>query len=259
MALEGGVVIVTGAGSGIGRAIAEELARRDAQVVVSDIDAAAAAEVAEGILAAGGRARPVHYDVRNVAGADGLVEFAASAGPLHGLVNVAGVTRVMTIEETTPELWDWIQDTNTRGAFFLMRAVAAGMGRQGLPGSIVNIASMAARGFHGTSSAAYAASKAAMVAMSRIAALEFAPLGIRVNCVCPGVIMTPLTVAAVGRRAENNGVTLEEELAARGRSIPLGRLGEPAEIAKVAVFLLSDGASYVTGQAWNADGGVVFS
>ena len=101
MALEGGVVIVTGAGSGIGRAIAEELARRDAQVVVSDINAAAAEEVAQGILAAGGRARPVHYDVRNAAGADGLVEFAASAGPLHGLVNVAGVTRVMKIEETT--------------------------------------------------------------------------------------------------------------------------------------------------------------
>lgn len=258
--LDGQVVLVTGAGSGIGRAIALELARQRARVAVADIDFSAAQAIATELADAGGvDPLAVQVDVGDVEEIDRMVAAVTSHyGRVDGLVNNAGVTRRAYIMELTEEDWDWIHRVNAKGVFFcLQRAAVEMIERDG--GRIVNIASIAGRGFAGTSNAAYAASKGAVISLTKTAAQQLARHNITVNSVCPGVTRTDLYDRIVSRQAEVQGISKEEAEAQATRGIPLRRANEPGDIAHTVAFLLSDGARNITGQSINVDGGIITS
>lgn len=244
-ALRGRAALVTGAARGIGRAIAARLASAGASVVLADIEPGDAGHrLAQEIEAAGGAAIVVQADVADVAGHAALVERARAAfGGLHILVNNAGLQRREPFLETPVESWDAVLDTNLRGAYFLSQAAARAMGDRG--GAILNVGSIhhaLPLPLHST----YAISKAGLEMLTRALAVELAPHGIRVNAVAPGAIRTDRNPhfddAAVRARA--------------GAKIPLGRVGEPADIAGASLFLVSDDAAYVTGATLHIDGGL---
>ena len=249
-------VLVTGAGSGIGRAIALGFAETGARVAAADLDGEAAAATAE---AAGGGAMAVRADVGDVAEIDRMVSaVAAEFGPLDVMVNNAGVTRGAYIMDLTEDDWDRMHRLNAKGVFFCLQRAA----REMIPrreGRIINIASIAGRGFAGTSNAAYAASKGAVISLTKTAAQQLARHNLNVNAICPGVTMTEMVSRLVAERAEQRGVSVEEARAAAVKPIPLRRANDPADIAALAVFLASPGARNITGQCYNVDGGLVMS
>jgi NAD(P)-dependent dehydrogenase (short-subunit alcohol dehydrogenase family) len=238
---DGKVAVVTGAGSGIGASCAELLAARGAQVLVVDRDAAAAERVAAQI---GDQARPHHADVTDAAACEAMVDEAVAAfGGLDIAVNNAGVGpgERLPVSETSTESWHRVMSVNVDGVFFCMRAEIRAMASRG-GGAIVNMSS--ALGAVGIPfSASYVTSKHAVVGLTRAAALECAPHGIRINCVGPGVIETPLTGDAAEVRA--NIAALH----------PLGRLGQADEVAELVCFLASDAASFCTGGWYPVDAG----
>jgi len=265
------VALVTGAASGIGAATARRFAREGARVVVADIDEAGAARVAAEIGQAGGSALAVRADVADPEQVRGMIERAADAfGRLDVLHNNA--TRVETgqIERLTLEGWNRTLAVNLTATFLGIKYAAPLMRRQG-GGAIVNTASIS--GLAGDwGLAAYNAAKAGVINLTRTAALELAADRIRVNCVCPGAIDTPLLGSLLGDNAPvphwTSGAgggrrgTPDEEQRRRfrdrlERAHPLGRLGTPDEIAAVACFLASADAAFVTGAAVVADGGVM--
>jgi 3(or 17)beta-hydroxysteroid dehydrogenase len=243
--LEGRCIIVSGGASGIGRAIAERLAAAGAYVVVGDLDAAAAA----GAIAAG--AGEAHrLDVTDPASWTAIVAAANRAhGPLHGLVNCAGVDAPSdNIDDCTPAEWDRVMRVNLDGTFLGTKAVLEALRDAGTGGAIVNISSVLAVVADGET-LAYAASKGAVRGLTRSAALAVAREGIRCNSIHPGYIRTPMTerwLAGLG------GTSAERELIALH---PLGRLGEPADVAELALHLLGEDARYVTGAELAVDGG----
>ena len=249
-------VLVTGAGAGIGRAIALAFAETGARVAAADLDERAAAATAE---AAGGGAMAVRADVGDVADIDRMVStVAAELGHLDVIVNNAGVTRDAYIMNLTEEDWDRMHRVNAKGVFFCLQRAA----REMIPrreGRIINIASIAGRGFPGTSNAAYAASKGAVISLTRTAAQQLARHNLNVNAICPGVTMTEMVTRLVTQRAEKEGISVEEAKAAAVKPIPLRRANDPADIAAMAVFLASPGARNITGQCYNVDGGLVTS
>ena len=258
--LEGKVVLVTGAGEGIGRAISMALASAGARVAVADIRGDAAEDAASEIAASGGHSPlALTADVGDVEAIDTMVASVVEEfGTIDGLVNNAGVTRRAHIMEITEEDWDWMHRVNARGVFFCLQRVAQEMiAREG--GRIVNIASIAGRGFAGTSNAAYAASKGAVISLTRTAAQQLARHGITVNAVCPGVTRTALYDRIVARNAQTRGISQEQAEAEAVRGIPIRRANEPEDIAQSVAFLLSDGARNITGQALNVDGGIILS
>ena len=245
--LAGKAALVTGAQQGIGKAIAIALARAGADVAVNYLDGAAEAEeVAAAIRAAGQRAVLVAGDV---AGADvpaKLVDATVAAfGGIDILINNAGVFPRVPFLDMTESDWDFVHSINLKASFFCAQAAARVMVGAGTKGAIVSLASSSIygaspRGVH------YAASKGGVVSMTRAMATELAPHGIRVNAIAPG-----LTDTAQPRF----GMT-EDELMARGATMPLGRLGQPEDIAHVAVFLASEKAAFITGQVMHANGGI---
>ena len=244
--LEGKAAIVSGAASGIGEAIARELSAQGASVLVADIDARAGAAVADAV---GGVFACV--DVTDKAEVDEAAAVAlASFGRIDALVNSAGVTRFIEFFEITEEDWNWINNTNARGTFFFLQAAAAAMKDTG-GGSVVNIASIAAKGYRHTSSVAYAASKGAIVALTRAAAIQLAPHSIRVNCICPGITVTPLLDKWLAPSEESRS-----RWAAMLKEVPLGLPNQPSHIATLAAYLVSDLSETITGQSWNVDGGL---
>ena len=249
-------VLVTGAGTGIGRATALAFAETGARVTAADLDESAAAATAE---AAGGGAIAVQADVGDVADIDRLVStVAAEFGQLDVIVNNAGVTRGAYIMNLTEEDWDRMHRVNAKGVFFCLQRAAQEM----IPrreGRIINIASIAGRGFPGTSNAAYAASKGAVISLTKTAAQQLARHNLNVNAICPGVTMTEMVARLTSQRAEKEGISLDEAIAKAVRPIPLRRANDPADIAAMAVFLASPGARNITGQCYNVDGGLVTS
>jgi len=250
---------ITGAGAGIGRAIALEMVREGANLYITDLDAEAAQRVADEANALRPEARiwAAQLDVRNAADVTTRVEDAAQRlGGLELAVNNAGVSSMARVVDLTEADWDFNMDVNAKGIFFCCQAEVRLFLRQGRGGSIVNTASMAGKKA-APLLAHYSASKFAVIGFTQALALETAANGIRINSVCPGYVQTSMQEREIAWESSQRGITPEEVRQEYIRSIPLGRLEEPEDVARVAVFLLSDRAAYMTGQAVNVTGGAI--
>src|SRR5262245_27432238 len=240
-------VLVTGAASGIGRALAVELGHRGTPIVLADMDAPGLEAVRKEI---GDHAWAIHVDITKPDDVERLAaEARRLAGAIGGLVNCAGIYPVTPLLDLTVDEWDRVLAINLRGPFLTTQAVARGMIADGAGGSIVNISSTSSR-LARPGIAHYGASKAGLNQLTAVAAVELAPHGIRVNAILPGVIGT--------ERVQAKAVSDDDaraEHAAKLARIPLGRLGEPGEVVSLAVFLLSAESSYCTGALFTADGG----
>jgi meso-butanediol dehydrogenase/(S,S)-butanediol dehydrogenase/diacetyl reductase len=260
MSLNDKTAIVTGAGVGIGAAAALALAEAGAKVAVVDIDADAAEAMAAKIVEAGGTAVAITADCGDVTQIQAMVDKTVAAfGRLDIILNNAGVTRRADIMDLTEADWDRIHRVNAKGVFFCLKTAAARMISQGGGGRIINVASIAGRGYAGTSNAAYAASKGAVISLTYTAAQQLARHDINVNAVCPGVTNTALSQANLTVRAEQEGISVEEMTKRRAAMIPIGRPNDPEDIAAMVVFLASPASRNITGQAYNVDGGIVTS
>jgi NAD(P)-dependent dehydrogenase (short-subunit alcohol dehydrogenase family) len=244
MDFKGKVGLVTGGGSGIGRATSALFAERGGAVLVSDSNEAGAVATVEAIIRKGGRAEACRVDVTHWEDVQATVERARKAfGRLDVLINCAGILRSNLLEETPEEEWRQVLDVNLTGAFLVTKAALKVMREQG-GGSIVHIASrMAIRVKEGHG--AYAAAKAGILQLTQMAALEGAPHAIRVNCVLPGFVDSPMT-----RRGYR-----DDAFEGWSKVCPLGRAAMPEDIAHAMLFLASDQASFITGVALPVDGG----
>jgi NAD(P)-dependent dehydrogenase (short-subunit alcohol dehydrogenase family) len=258
MTLADRVAMVTGAGKGIGRAVALGLAGAGAHVVAVDIDAGLAKATADAAAALGPTSLALEADVGDLAAIDQVVQRSMAAfGRIDVLVNNAGVTRRAYIMDLTEADWDRIMRVNAKGVFFCLQRVA----REMIPrrsGAIINIASIAGKGYAGTSNAIYAASKGSVISLTRTAAQQLARHNINVNAICPGTTVTALSEANVALRAREEGLSVDDMTRRRNAAIPLGRPNEPEDVAALAVFLASPGARNITGQSLNVDGGIIF-
>lgn len=250
--LDGKAAIVTGGGSGIGRAAARLFAREGARVTVADVRGEAAEDVADEITTAGGEAVGVQADVAAAADARRIVEATIGEfGTVDVLYNNAGVFSASDLLGESEDAWDRCHAINVKGTFLCTQAAVPAMIDAG-GGAVVNQASVAA--LVGVPRlAAYTAAKGAIVALTRSMAVEFSPHGVRANCICPGTVETAMTE---GMLRERGGGDVEAGRTATVAKYPLGRLGRPEDIAAVACFLASDAAGFVTGGIYTADGGM---
>jgi len=244
MRMRGKVALVTGGGSGIGRATAIRFAREGARVACADLAAERARETAKAITTAGGEAVALEADVTDARGCEAMVEEAlARFGLLTTLVNSAGVRPERRDKAPPPPEWQRVVGVNLTGTYYASRAAAAAIAASGA-GAIVNLASI--YGIAGGSlSPAYAASKGGVVNLTRQMAIQWAPK-VRVNCVCPGVIETPMTRALLEDPGWREAILTK---------YPLARFGQPDEVAAAILYLASDEAAFVTGVALPVDGG----
>ncbi len=251
MKLANKVAIVTGTGSGIGKATARLFAQEGASVVAIDIDEASGQRVVDGLQAEGWRASFVPGDVARANDVRRAVEVAENTfGGLDIFFANAGIATFGTIEETSEEDWDRVVAVNLRSCYLAIRFAAPAMRRRG-GGSIINTASVHAFLTAG-GIGAYGATKHAVVGLTKAAAQELAADGIRVNAVCPGAIETPLMRSNL-RWVGNE----EEEFRKISQSAPLGRVGRPEEIAEIVLWLASDASSFATGAPFIVDGGLI--
>jgi NAD(P)-dependent dehydrogenase (short-subunit alcohol dehydrogenase family) len=247
--LVGKSAIVTGGSVGIGRAIATLFAAEGARVTIADIDHQEGAATVRDIQAAGGTANYVACDVSRSVEVAAMVKNACSAfGPIHILVNNAGIMVSGSVVSTDEEIWDKVIAVNLKGVYLCSKYTLPHICKPG--GVIVNIASVA--GLYGLrDGAVYNASKGGVVALSKNMALDFAPQGVRINCICPGATVTAQFEQGIARTGDAE--TTRENMT---RLRPIGRLAEAAEIAQVALFLASDASSYMAGSVVVVDGGV---
>lgn len=251
--LGGRVALVTGAGRGIGRATALALADAGADIAVNDVRVDAARAVAAEVQGRGRRALVVAADVARLPEIEAMVQrTAGTLGRLDVLVNNAGLIRPTPFGQVSERDWDDTFAVNARGLFFCMQVAAPLMASGAV---IVNVSSIAGRGT-ASLSPPYAASKAAVLSLTQQAARALAPRGIRVNAVCPGIVDTEFNWRLddlIGVRQQ--GLAPGEFLRQRAAAVPLGRLADPLDVARVIVFLASPEAAYITGQAVTVDGG----
>ena len=259
--LTGKAAIVTGGGSGIGRAIAVRLAEAGAATMVTDIDIEAAKTTVEKIRKSGGEAAPIRADAGSVGDAETVAKATVEAfGRLDILVNNAGIFPHSPILEITEELWDRVFNVNLKGAFFYSQSAVRHMISLGNGGSIVNISSM--EGLHPREDLShYVTSKGALVTLTNSLALELARYDIRVNAVAPGGISTP-GIAAQTEALMSAGRTdddIKQMLKTFLSRLPLGRMGRPDDVARIVLFLASPASDYMTGSLLLADGGYLLT
>jgi len=241
--IKGKVAVITGSGRGIGKGIAEKLAGHGAHVVITDIDIDTAKETAAEIEKTGVETLAIACDVSNGDDVKNLFSKAVEKwGKVDILVNNAGITKDGLFIRMKPEAWTKVIDVNLNGMFYCSQA-AANIMRKQRSGIIICISSIAAHGNPGQAN--YSASKAGVIGMAKTLAKELAPLGIRVNCIAPGFIDTPMTQAI----PEKHKTRIIE-------SIPLKRAGKPDDIANSILFLSSDMANYITGHVLDINGGI---
>jgi len=246
MRTKGRIAVITGAGSGIGKATALTLAREGAAVVASDINLHSAEKVADEIKAGGGNGLAVMTDVTSKGDMTRLIETAVEKlGRVDIMVNNAGIGNTTPIEEMTKEEWDRVMDVNLWGVFLGCQTVFKPMKEQRY-GKIVNISSLAAKvggiiiGVH------YSCSKAGVTCMTKTFARALGPYGVNVNAICPGPIETPF-----------HSITTKEQREGLIKSTPLGKFGEPEDISETILFLVSDSARHITGEIIDVNGGML--
>jgi NAD(P)-dependent dehydrogenase (short-subunit alcohol dehydrogenase family) len=246
--LEGKVAVITGGASGLGEATAKRFAKEGARVVVADLDAGAAAAVAEQL---DGEAIGVAVDVGDVAQTEAMAAAAIDAfGGIDIVFANAGIPGEGSAHDMDPAVWERVIRVDLTGVYLSVRAALPSMMQRG-GGSAILTASTA--GISGLPSLApYSAAKAGVVGLARQLAIDYAQHGIRANAICPGTIVTPLVRAAYAQR----GGDIEERIAARAADVPLGRMGDPTDVANLALFLASDESGWITGQVHVVDGGV---
>ncbi|MEE3229341.1 MAG: glucose 1-dehydrogenase [Chloroflexota bacterium] len=258
MQLENKVAIITGAASGMGKAMAKGYAKEGASVVIADLDADAATAVAESINSDGGHAIAIKYDVTDIQQSRDLVDSTVDKyGQLDILVNNAGVVVVSPIEDATPEDWDLIFDVNAKGLFFLSQIACVPMRKQS-SGKIINMASGAGR-TGDAYAAAYSASKATVMSITRCFAMAMGAYNVNVNGIAPGLVRTPfwdkLDDEFVKIGDKSPGDTWRE----LSKLVVLGRPGVAEDVVPMAIFLAGSGSDYITGQTYNVEGGIVMS
>ncbi len=251
MSFQNKTAIVTGGASGIGRATAIALSEAGANVVIVDINEEAAYHTLQAIKASGGEAIICVADVTQMEEAKRIAALAVDQyGSIHYLCNSAGLQTYGTIETTDEATWDKTMDVNLKSMFLVAKCCIPEIRKQG-GGAVVNITSV--QGLRCQRNVlAYATSKGAVIAMTRAMALDYAPYNIRVNCICPGSIDTPLLRYGAGQHGP-----VEEILQEWGRQHPIGRIGKPEEIAQTVLFLMSENAGFILGQAIVVDGGLI--
>lgn len=243
--LTGRVAIVTGAGQGMGKAVAKVLAARGARVVVNDRDPATAAATAAELMAAGVEAMAIAADVVDAGAVREMVAHTIDAwGGIQILINNAGILRPTKVIDIPEAEWDQVIAVNLKGTFLCSQAVLPAM-QQGGWGRIVNFSSTAGKNVSTVGGAHYTAAKAGILGFTRHLAKEVAADGITVNAVCPGLIDTEMVRATID----------DARCAAYARSFPISRLGQPEEVAELVAFLVSDRAAYITGASLDINGG----
>lgn len=264
--LDGKVALVIGAGSagpgwGNGKAAAVLFAREGASVVCADLNEAAAEETVDIIHGEGGAAMPFKCDWTKADQVQSLVAHTIDRfGRIDILDNNVGIAEVGGVVELPEDEWDRVMDVNLKGCFLAMKQVIPVMERQfqqtGSGGSIINISSIASIRYTGVPYATYYASKAAMNHLTRATAVQYAAQKIRVNCVLPGLMKTPMVEHAVGLAQEYAGGDVEAMWKARDAQVPMGHMGDAWDVAHAALFLASDESRYVTGIELVVDGGI---
>jgi len=256
MRLSGKIAVLTGGGSGIGAAICRAFAEEGAAVAITDIRLQAAQEIAAEITRCNGRVGTWAFDVSDRPAVEQAADqIEKQLGPIDVWVNNAGISRIVPFLECSEELWEQTLRINLKGAFIGCQAAIRRMlpRRQGV---VLNMSSQSGK-VGNSQYTAYCASKFGIIGLTQSLALEFAGDGIRVNALCPGIVMTPLWDQMLGDYARKRNLKPEDVRPYLEKRIPLGRLCTPEDVARTAVFLASDESDYLTGQALNVSGGMV--
>ncbi|KRF06352.1 hypothetical protein ASH00_08920 [Arthrobacter sp. Soil782] len=256
--LENKIALITGAASGMGKAMALGYAKEGAHVVIADLNVDGAKTVVEEITAAGGSASAKALNVSNPDESKAVVEEVVKEyGTLDILVNNAGIGLIKSVEETTPAEWDRIFAVNVKGLFFLTQAACVPMRAQ-RSGKIINMASIAGRRGEALVSA-YCASKATVISITQSVAMDMAPYGVNVNAMAPGIVDTPYWKEVDKQFGDITGKAEGETFKDAAAGIPLGRTSVPEDIVPMAIFLAGPGSNYITAQTYNVEGGMVMS
>ena len=256
MRLSGKIAVLTGGGSGIGAAICRAFAEEGAAVAITDIRLQAAQEIAAEIARCNGRVGTWAFDVSDRPAVEQAADqIEKQLGPIDVWVNNAGISRIVPFLECSEELWEQTLRINLKGAFIGCQAAIRRMlpRRQGV---VLNMSSQSGK-VGNSQYTAYCASKFGIIGLTQSLAVEFAGAGIRVNALCPGIVMTPLWDQMLGDYARKRNLKPEDVRPYLEKRIPLGRLCTPEDVARTAVFLASDESDYLTGQALNVSGGMV--